>query len=203
MIWNRLEKLKIDPFFYCFRWVTLLFAQDFALFDTLRIWESIFSSQHRLKFISYLAISIIISCRQVILTEEFAVVLEHLQTIQDHLNVQKVVQTASELYLEFGDKEFSHHANQTKKILAQKNEESEEPQRGQKGFFGKITSFMSEYFWLFADVYVNLEGWGRFVRTDRDGGLKKKRWLKSSKMKTTTQCKRFWTWSIKEAKLTT
>ena len=37
-IWSRLELLKIDPFFYCFRWMTLLFAQDFLLFDTLRIW---------------------------------------------------------------------------------------------------------------------------------------------------------------------
>ena len=28
-IWKRMEELKIDPFFYCFRWVTLLYAQDF------------------------------------------------------------------------------------------------------------------------------------------------------------------------------
>ena len=34
----RMDELKIDPFFYCFRWITLLYAQDFALFDTLRIW---------------------------------------------------------------------------------------------------------------------------------------------------------------------
>ena len=26
-IWSRLEKLKIDPFYYCFRWMTLLFSQ--------------------------------------------------------------------------------------------------------------------------------------------------------------------------------
>lgn len=26
-IWQRLQELKIDPFFYCFRWLTLLFAQ--------------------------------------------------------------------------------------------------------------------------------------------------------------------------------
>jgi hypothetical protein len=26
-IWVRFEKLKIDPFYYCFRWITLLFSQ--------------------------------------------------------------------------------------------------------------------------------------------------------------------------------
>lgn len=63
MIWSRLEKLKIDPFFYCFRWVTLLYAQDFDLFDTLRIWESIFSSDDHLQFINFFAIGIIMSCK--------------------------------------------------------------------------------------------------------------------------------------------
>ena len=62
-----MEKLKIDPFFYCFRWMTLLFAQDFPLFDTLRIWESIFSSDNRLYFMNFLAIAIMISAKEAIL----------------------------------------------------------------------------------------------------------------------------------------
>ena len=99
MIWNRLELLKIDPFFYCFRWVTLLFAQDFALFDTLRIWESIFSVEDRPRFINLVAIAIVMNCKEVILVGEFTVVLEHMQNIQDRIDVNKVVQTASELYL--------------------------------------------------------------------------------------------------------
>lgn len=75
IIWSRLEALKIDPFFYCFRWVTLLYAQDFDLFDTLRIWESIFSSDDRPKFTSFVAIAIIMSCKEVIVSEDFAVIL--------------------------------------------------------------------------------------------------------------------------------
>ena len=58
-----MEELKIDPFFYCFRWVTLLYAQDFPLFDTLRIWESIFSSENRMQYIKFFAIAILRSCR--------------------------------------------------------------------------------------------------------------------------------------------
>jgi TBC1 domain family member 13 len=66
-VWKRMDSLKIDPFFYCFRWVTLLYAQDFALFDTMRIWESIFSAQERCLYINLFAIAIILACKDVIL----------------------------------------------------------------------------------------------------------------------------------------
>lgn len=65
-IWKRMEELKIDPFFYCFRWVTLLYAQDFELFDTIRIWESIFSAKDRCLFINLFAISIILAKKKII-----------------------------------------------------------------------------------------------------------------------------------------
>lgn len=40
-----------------------------------------------------------------------------MQNIQEVIDVHKVVQTASELYLEFEGKDFSHHAKKTKKVL--------------------------------------------------------------------------------------
>lgn len=66
-VWMRLDALKIDPFFYCFRWVTLLYAQDFELFDTMRIWESLFSAEDRCLYINLFAIAIILACKDVIL----------------------------------------------------------------------------------------------------------------------------------------
>lgn len=67
LVWHRMDTLKIDPFYYCFRWVTLLYAQDFALFDTIRIWESIFSANDRCLYINLFAIAIILACKQLIL----------------------------------------------------------------------------------------------------------------------------------------
>lgn len=67
--------------------MTLLFAQDFALFDTLRIWESIFSSENRMLFMSYFAISIIISAKPFILDHDFVEVLGHLQNIGETINI--------------------------------------------------------------------------------------------------------------------
>jgi hypothetical protein len=60
-VWYRLDLLKIDSFYYCFRWITLFFAQEFHLFDTLRIWESLFACSDRMLFMSFFAISILIS----------------------------------------------------------------------------------------------------------------------------------------------
>lgn len=78
--------------------MTLLYAQDFALFDTLRIWESIFSSSDRVQFINFIAIAIIISSKDVIMNGEFTSVLEHLQNIKSNLNVNFMIEIANELF---------------------------------------------------------------------------------------------------------
>ncbi len=70
--------------------MTLLFAQDFMLFDTLRIWESIFSADNRLTFMNYLAISIIISAKDIILKNDFTFILNHLQSVSEHININSV-----------------------------------------------------------------------------------------------------------------
>ncbi len=70
--------------------MTLLFAQDFPLFDTLRIWESIFSADNRLTFMNYLAISIIIAAKEIILKNDFTYVLNYLQSMSEHININQV-----------------------------------------------------------------------------------------------------------------
>jgi hypothetical protein len=97
-IWIRFEKLKIDPFYYCFRWITLLFAQEFPLFDTLRIWESVFTFDNRILFMCYLAIEIIASFEKEILTHDFAYVLEYLQKIDEKVDLNVVLNNAQKLY---------------------------------------------------------------------------------------------------------
>jgi hypothetical protein len=62
-VWVRLDLLKIDTIYYCFRWVTLLFTQDFQLIQVFRIWDSIFSSQNKVKFMCFLVIAILLSVK--------------------------------------------------------------------------------------------------------------------------------------------
>ena len=94
-VWERLEALKIDPFYYCFRWMTLLYAQDFALFDTLRIWESIFSCENRLEFMNFFAIAIMKNAKPFILQNQFVEVLEYLQHIGETLDVTANIMLAN------------------------------------------------------------------------------------------------------------
>ena len=51
---DSLEKQKLKPEFYAFRWLTLLLSQEFHLPDVLRLWDSLFADQERnLEFLHY------------------------------------------------------------------------------------------------------------------------------------------------------
>jgi hypothetical protein len=52
-----------------------LYAQDFALFDTLRLWESIFSAENKMHYVKFLAIGIMKSCKDVIENSDFTAIL--------------------------------------------------------------------------------------------------------------------------------
>lgn len=64
--WQKLEIMKIEPFYYSFRWITLLFSQEFEMFETLRIWESIFSRDDRTNYCNFFALALILSSRDII-----------------------------------------------------------------------------------------------------------------------------------------
>jgi hypothetical protein len=69
------------------------------------------------------------SCKEVIIGSDFTTVLEHLQNIKEHLNINKVIEIANELFLEFRDKDFREHAIRTKKALEKKDKSKEDEQR--------------------------------------------------------------------------
>jgi hypothetical protein len=47
------------------------------------------------------------SCKDVILNNDFTVVLEYMQNIRENVNINQVIDYANELYVEFKDKDFS------------------------------------------------------------------------------------------------
>lgn len=56
-----LNDLKgIDLQFFCFRWVTLLFTQEFEMPEVIQLWDSILSQEKRRKFIAGLCCSFIL-----------------------------------------------------------------------------------------------------------------------------------------------
>lgn len=50
-IYEHLKTQELHPQYYSFRWLTLLLSQEFPLPDVLRIWDSVFSDEHRFDFL--------------------------------------------------------------------------------------------------------------------------------------------------------
>ncbi len=58
---------QVAPFFYSFRWLTLLLSQEFELPDVLRLWDSFFADKDRFQFHSYCCCAMLCNIRQQIL----------------------------------------------------------------------------------------------------------------------------------------
>lgn len=72
---------------------------------------------------SYIALAIIISCKQVILENDFTHVLGYLQNISENVNINHVIKIALELFEEFNGYEFTEHAKINKSVIEKKNKE--------------------------------------------------------------------------------
>jgi TBC1 domain family member 13 len=42
-LWVRMDDEKILPEYYSFRWLALLLAQEFGLYETMKLWDVMFS----------------------------------------------------------------------------------------------------------------------------------------------------------------
>ncbi|EDV39702.1 uncharacterized protein Dana_GF10155 [Drosophila ananassae] len=71
-IYEHLKTQELHPQYYSFRWLTLLLSQEFPLPDVLRIWDSVFSDEHRFDFLIKICCSMMLIQREAILENDFA-----------------------------------------------------------------------------------------------------------------------------------
>nr|XP_014087184.1 TBC1 domain family member 13 isoform X2 [Bactrocera oleae] len=71
-VYNKLKEQELHPQYYSFRWITLLLSQEFPLPDVVRIWDSVFSDEHRFEFLIRICCSMILIQRELILKNDFA-----------------------------------------------------------------------------------------------------------------------------------
>lgn len=69
----------LDPTFFSLRWVTTLMAREFDLPDTIRLWDSLFSSSDKHAFMCYLCCAMVAEQRETLLEGDFADNLRLLQ----------------------------------------------------------------------------------------------------------------------------
>ncbi|XP_037933212.1 TBC1 domain family member 13 isoform X2 [Teleopsis dalmanni] len=71
-VFERLRHQELHPQYYSFRWLTLLLSQEFPLPDVVRIWDSVFSDEHRFDFLIRICCAMILIQRDLILENDFA-----------------------------------------------------------------------------------------------------------------------------------
>jgi len=91
-LWNNLESKNLKPQYYSFRWISLLFSQDFPLPTILRIWDSLFADENRFEYLIYICVSLLINIRSQLFEGDFSDNLSLLHkypsfTIEEILNL--------------------------------------------------------------------------------------------------------------------
>ena len=78
--------LQLEPHYYSFRWITLLFTQEFTFPDALRLWDSIISEERsRMDFVLQICVAMLITIRDQLLEGDFACNLKLLQASRTFL----------------------------------------------------------------------------------------------------------------------
>lgn len=71
-IFSHFEKIKLDLKLFAFRWIVLLFTQDFELIEVLRLWDAILCEENRFYIVNLICISILRIKKKEILKNNFS-----------------------------------------------------------------------------------------------------------------------------------
>jgi len=104
VLWLHLERQAVNPQFYSLRWLLLLLTQEFELSDVLRLWDSLLSHPKRVDFLYYVCLAVIQGVRELIMVEDFSVIMETLQKYSTS-DLEKILATSVRLYKQFAKPE--------------------------------------------------------------------------------------------------
>ena len=90
-------KLQINPQFYAFRWITLLFSQEFHFPDLVRLWDTMLSDEAgRADYVLRICVACLVFIRAQLLEGDFATCLKTLQRYPP-VDVRDLIGTAANL----------------------------------------------------------------------------------------------------------
>eukprot|EP00668_Euglena_longa_P013463 GGOE01016316.1.p1 GENE.GGOE01016316.1~~GGOE01016316.1.p1 ORF type:complete len:383 (-),score=146.75 GGOE01016316.1:359-1450(-) len=93
---------KVPHHLYAFRWVTLLFCQEFVLPDVLLLWDGLFADRFKFTFLFYLCVSVLLLKREFLLAATAADILEQLQDLRHSVPVADLLRLGLVLYKRHG-----------------------------------------------------------------------------------------------------
>mgnify|MGYP001582998308 CR=1 FL=1 len=93
-----LQRIELVPAYYVMRWVTLMFAQEFDVPDTIVIWDFVLSFCPEGKMIDILltfAVTMVISVRESLLQMDFPTAMTFLQAYPRTIDVRMLIRAAA------------------------------------------------------------------------------------------------------------
>lgn len=95
------KEIKIEPWYYAFRWITTLLGREFEFPDRIRLWDSLFSNQFSFKnqfdYLLYICCAMLLLQKNQLIEADFATALQILQHYPT-VDVQNLVHLATRLY---------------------------------------------------------------------------------------------------------
>ena len=89
-LYEYLDKNEFDFSIITFRWISLMFSQDFLMIDILRIWDFLLSCDNKYENCYYFALSIILMKKEFIMNNQIYKVYEMFQSLKD-LDVDNII----------------------------------------------------------------------------------------------------------------
>ena len=78
-----------------------IFDKEFAMEETLKIWDAIFSTEKKVNFVEFLCLGVLNVLREELMKSEFSEIIFMLQNIRS-MDVKSIIEKARNLYNEYG-----------------------------------------------------------------------------------------------------
>uniref|UniRef100_A0A1B0CJP5 Putative ypt/rab-specific gtpase-activating protein gyp6 n=1 Tax=Lutzomyia longipalpis TaxID=7200 RepID=A0A1B0CJP5_LUTLO len=88
---DHIIKLDVPLSILAIRWFRVLYGREFSFMDVLILWDAIFASGNDLELIPYVAATILISVRDVILTADYSTVINTLMKYPNPVDIYLIV----------------------------------------------------------------------------------------------------------------
>ena len=102
-LYNYLEEIKFNFSVIGFKWIALMFSQDFEMVDLLRIWDFLLCRENKFENCYYFCLSIILMKKEKILNSKLLEIYEMIQNIKD-LNIEDIINNAKYISNKCGKK---------------------------------------------------------------------------------------------------
>ena len=89
-LFEYLDKLEFDYTIITFRWICLMFSQDFHMVDILRIWDFLLCCDNKYQNCYYFCLSIILMRKEIIMKSQIYQIYETFQNLKD-LEVENII----------------------------------------------------------------------------------------------------------------